>query len=108
VAAQPDVVFSDQSWAVAAIKPAIEQVFDALGFDLQRPHLLPEAIAARAISPHELGIDQLLAQQQHEGLLFVGVAVDGGCCGQKTAPRCNQRYERQSHLTHWSVETLIT
>jgi len=50
VAAQPDVVFSDQSWAVAAIKPAIEQVFDALGFDLQRPHLLPEAIAARALS----------------------------------------------------------
>jgi len=50
----------------------------------------------------------LLAQQQHEGLLFLGVAVDGGRYGQKTAPRCNQRYERQSHLMHWSVETLIT
>jgi hypothetical protein len=47
--------------AIAAIKTAIEQIFDALGFDLQCPDLLPEAIGARAIRSHDLGIDQLLA-----------------------------------------------
>jgi hypothetical protein len=61
VAAQPGVVFSNQELAVTAIKTAIEQVLDALRLDFQRPHLLPQTLAAQAISSHKLSIHELLA-----------------------------------------------
>jgi hypothetical protein len=77
-AAEPGVVFSDQGLAVAAIETAIEQVFDPLWIDLQRPHFLPEAIAAQAIRSHQLSIHELLAEEQDQSLLRSGGAAEGG------------------------------
>jgi hypothetical protein len=63
-AAEPGIVFRDQGLAVAAIKTAIEQVFDPLRLDLQRPYFLPETIAAGPIRSHELSVHELLAEEQ--------------------------------------------
>ena len=55
---------------VVMVADAIEQRRDPVWVQLQVRHLLPEALAALPVSPHELGFDQLARQQKHELLLL--------------------------------------
>jgi len=75
----PGVIERAQCFAVVDVLPAIEQVGDALGVDLQGVHLIPEALRHRPIGQLELGCRQLPHQQKHQLLLlaFSKAAVKG-------------------------------
>ncbi|MEY3928642.1 MAG: hypothetical protein RLZZ516_352 [Cyanobacteriota bacterium] len=75
----PVVIEAAQGFHVVHVLAAVEQLADALRIDLQRSHLLPEALGHGRIGQLELSRCQLSHQQEHQ-LLFLALteaAVEG-------------------------------
>lgn len=70
MAGAPLLIQDPQGIAVVHVLAAVEQGGDALRIDLQRGHLLPEALGHARIGQLELGCRQLTHQQEHQLLLL--------------------------------------
>lgn len=58
--------------AVVVVADAVDQGRDPIRIQLQGRHLLPQPLAALPVGPHDLGVNQLAAEQEHQLLLLAG------------------------------------